>query len=396
MDTRPEQQGKWQPGGLNWPEIRPIYPCPDTPQYTQQLPRPNPGIELPSEPIECEGWVLVNLQHYIDAQFATFAEKRLVGVGPEQWYFGRTDGWVLYFWNTDDTGELGRRPVGFFDLRVIVHTGVLGAGGLFKVDAGLNGGELSFKVKSRHEAEMWASAMRQALVAKVHMDRIHKEEGLERAQLARSTFHASPPKGGTEMMSFQEPTRQVYYVNPQRVKALRKIWESCVSGADRGPNVDTYIELFDMYNADMNDDLDLNEMEVMVRDLAVVREQELERVLAVSRARMLDSRRLKLDGAAALSRWQREIGAPGKRLQQMYDCYLQAGGAESRAILLRSEMDTSRDGRVTPSEFLQNAPIFLMPPAELLLEAQFYKQCEQAMRADRHQEDEEDGGCLQM
>lgn len=397
MDTRPEQQGKWQPGGLNWPEIRPIYPCPDTPQYRLQLPRPHCGIELPPEPIHCEGWVLVNVRSYLDAQHATFAERHLVGLSPEQWYFGRIDGWVLYFWRTDDAGEFGRHPAGFIDLRMIVHAGVLGADGLFKVAAGMNGGEISFKVKSRHEAEKWASAMRQALVAKVHIDRIHKEEGLEQAALARSTFHSAPAKGvgGTEMMSFQE-VRQRSYVNPQRVRALQAIWEACVAGADRAPDPDKYIELYDLYNSNMDDNLDLDEVEVMVRDLATVREQELERALAVSRARMLDSRQLKLNGAFALARWQKTIGEPGEKLQQMYNGYLQAGGVESRAVLLRSELDTSRDGRVTPSEFLQNAPAFLLPPAELLLEAQFYSNCEQELRRERQQEDEEDGGCLSM
>jgi len=396
MDTRPEQQGKWQFGGLNWPEIHPLYPCPDTPQYRLQVPRPKSGIQLPSDPIQCEGWVLVNLRNGFDAQFATFAEKHLVGAGPEQWYFGRIDGWVLYFWKTDDAGEIGRHPAGFIDLRTIVHAGVLRTGNLFKVEAGLNGGELTFKVKYLNEAEMWTSAMRQALVAKVHQDRIRKEEGRERAALARSTFHAAPPTPtgdfSSEMNNFQVRS----YVDPHRLRTLRRIWSTCVAGADRAPDPDNYIELYDMYNADMNDDLDLDEVEAMIKDLASVREQELQRMLAVTRERLLDSRQLKLNGPAALSRWRKEIGEPGERLQQMYNCYIQAGGAESRAVLLRSELDTSRDGFVGPSEFLQNAPIFLLPAHELLLEGTFYQNCQNALRRERHQEDEEDGGCLSM
>lgn len=400
MDTRPEHN--WQPGGLNWPEIRPIYPCPDTPQYRPQLPRPHSGIELPSEPIQCEGWVLVNLRNAIDAQLATFAERHLVGVGPEQWYFGRIDGWALYFWETDDAGEHARHPAGFMDLRTIVHTGVLRADGLFKVQVDLPGGELYFKVNTRQEGEMWASAFRQALVAKVHMDRIHKEEGRERAMQARNTFHSAPPKGSgdafafsSEMKGFKEGGQQTY-VHPQRARALHEIWAACVAGADRAPDPDIYIELFDMYNANMDDDLDLDEVEVMVRELASVRQQELERKLEVTRQTLLDPRRLKLNGPAALSRWRKEIGEPGDRLKQMYNCYLQGGGAESRAILLRSELDTSRDGQVGPSEFLLNAPVFLLPPAELLLEAKFYTNCENELRRERDQEDEEDGGCLSM
>jgi len=346
----------------------------------------------------CEGWVLVNLRNGFDAQMATFAEKHLVGVGPEQWYFGKIDGWVLYFWKTDDAGEQGRQPAGFIDLRPIVHAGVSHLGDLFKVEAGMNGGQFTFKVKSSSEAQMWASAMRQALVGKVHQDRIHKEEGRERAALARSTFRSAPQRNGgfsSEMNSFQE-SRAQFYVDPQRQRILQRIWSTCVSGAGRKPDPDNYVALFDLYNADMNDDLDLDEVEVMVRDLASVRESELERMLAVTRERLLDSRLLKLNGPTALSRWQNEIGEPGERLKQMYNGYLQAGGAESRAVLLRSELDTSHDGRISASEFLQNAPIFLLPPSELLLEAKFYQNCQQELDRDRKQEDDEDGGCLQM
>lgn len=379
-----------------------MYPCPDTPQYTKQCARCVPRLEFPSTAIQCQGWVRTNLNNIIDSQSQTFADRYLVGQGSQNWYYARIDGWVLHFWDTDATGaEVDRitaHSVGLLDLRTVVHVEACKSrGGFHEVIIGMSNGSFSFGVQEAKAVQMWTQHIQQAIVENIHLQRVHREAGRERAHSTKSRIVIPSIKGQnrTELMLGADQLKH-YSVSPDRAGTLRRLWVDCLRTAEQGAQPETFAALFALYNFDGDDNLDLDEVEIMLQELLVMRQQELRNALESQRQKVVTEERIILDGSLALQQWQKAVGDPGQKLQKQYNSMLQGGGLESRAILLRSELDTSRDGRVSLCEFLQGAPQFLLPRRELLLEAQFYKSCAAAFAQITANEDryEEEGGCL--
>lgn len=420
---RPPMQppiGTWQHSPAGWcppsgavlprdsfrsgPAARPVYPSPDTPQYLGRRDPPTQLFPPPSEAVKAEGWVHTSLRSMVERDRETFADKYLVGESDQQ-YFSRTSGWELEFWNSNtDKASVMRgmvHPVGCIDLRMVVRVEAYKVpGGLHEISLKMRGGSFFFRVQKAEDAAMWSGCISQAIVERTHAERMHQQAGVDRAHSLHT--HVVQPKrggpGGAELKRGKDQMEH-YVVSPKREAALRRIWAKCLRAAAGGRSApaEAFSEMFMLYDFDADHNLDQDECEVMLRELILVRLKELKEALQAQREHVMTPQRIKLD-PDGLRMWQRTVGDPGNKLVQHYDRLLEHQGFESRAILLRSKLDTTPDGQVTHGEFVRSAPAFLLPQRELLLEAQFYKSCGTAKEhfqfGDKDEEAAEEAGCL--
>lgn len=94
-----------------------------------------------------------------------------------------------------------------------------------------------------------------------------------------------------------------------------------------------------------------------------------------------------------------QVGTLAKSLTKHYNNMLQGSGFRSRALVLRSALDTSHDGHVCKGEFLRNGPELLLPGKELRMEARYYELVgkmmeKQARLRGEDEESEDEGGCV--
>jgi len=332
----------------------------------------------------------------VDFQSRTFAERYLLG-RREQPYFARISGWELEFWDpaTDNARVLlgMAHPVGSLDLRAVLHVEAFEVRReLYQVSIGMGGGSFSFHVRSREEADMWSQGLAWALIEHARVSREHLQGGLERSQDRVShVVQARPPSDA----GCGEAAPLRHEVSPMRKATLRRLWIQCLRAVANGGAAPSaaFADMFDLYDVDRDANLDLDELETMLRDLLAVRRDELESALAVQRERVVTPERIMLNGNA-LALWRKTVGDPGSGLLMHYEHMLQPRGFESRAVLLRSNLDSSHDGQVTLKEFVLGAPLLLLPQQELFQEAQFYKACHHVKEEFLEHHEKEEKGCL--
>jgi len=397
MPLQPDPADARVRGENDGPIVRPVYPSPDTPQYRGRVDARVSELDLAQPSGSAQGYVWTSLLNMVDYTSMSFAEHYLLGRS-EQPYFARTSGWELQFWEptTDNVKILMDRahPIGSLDLRTVMHVEAFKVRHKFyQVNLGMPEGSFCFHVQTREEADMWAQCASQALVDFTLIKRAKWQEGLERAQSTVSRVVQARPRADRG----DEDDAPRYEVDPGREEGLRGIWIQCLRAVGDGgaPPPQAFADLFALYNADRDEDLDQGELELMIRELVAVRRTELQRALAIQRGQVVTPARIMLN-PDALVVWGKTVGEPGDKLLKSYDSMLQQRGFESRAVLLRSSLDTSHDGQVNLGEFVRGAPQFLLPQQELFREVQFYRACKDMKREFLEEHEKEEPGCLQQ
>jgi len=164
-----------------------------------------------------------------------------------------------------------------------------------------------------------------------------------------------------------------------------------------------YKNLYDLYDINQDGNIDLQELEVMIKELLIVRREEAKRVMdefanrRSSHGGLDREQRILLDMEGEARDWGERIGKQGKSLLDHYNFMLREG-LQNRCIILRSQLDYTHDGRISLQEFLDGAGIFILPTQELQKEVDFYTLYAKQMRADaiRRGDDVAYDGCIQQ
>lgn len=415
-----------KPFTLEPPKIQEVRPGPDTPQYGGKGVRHLSRLQalLPSAAVACESWGQAKLKNKLDCLEETIAEKYLMGIACD-WYYLRIDGWVLAFWKDakivhNPGGPGAIHPVGWLDLRLVQAVEGYSEGGgqitglaPFRVDVSLKTGCFVFRVQDYGQMNAWVRTISQAIAENMQQIRVKMDVGREIARVSHAQnrkftaqldarTHREVVKGGAGgNMQIAADHSQHYSMCPGRAKDLKTLWEKCVRRASVGQEMpEIFAAMFALYDFDGDNNLEVTELEVMLRELFVVRRKELNAALALQRQYVLNADRLILGMQKEEELWQSRVGGLGKKLQAHYDGMLHGEGLDNRVHLLRSQLDHDHDGVVTLSEFMRRATYFLLPRQELMEEAQFYQRCEESLARSRHGHDSDDeheeGGCLQQ
>merc|ERR1712232_1264772 len=110
-----------------------------------------------------------------------------------------------------------------------------------------------------------------------------------------------------------------------------------------------------LFDENGNGDLDVTEVEHMVRDLATMRMTVIQGALAKQMSRMDQTGELMMGSNRDMDEFQRKIAGPGQELIEHYKRLLAPGGS-TRAAILRQHLDVNHDGRVKRDEFVWCAP----------------------------------------
>lgn len=405
-----------QPEVQGYSATHSLRPHPQTPSYGVADARRPPLIEMPSSSVHCEGWGQANLQHKVDYSELSFADKYLQGPPRARTFWLRTDGWVLCFWDpalwderAADRGHLF--PVGWLDLRSVMAPQYRRAGMdsfqstfQFEVIAHTKTGRFLFEVPTESDAAMWVHCMNAALVEGRTLEMKHHQAALAAAEMddayagvgvvgKRHYVEAPMPRSNYSGSECSEPYIEV---SAARAAVLKSIWVKCLRCAIHGQTPQVFQEMFRLYDDNSDYMLQVEELEVLLKELLWVRRETLRQA---REEQMQDGRRAQ-HGLSKLDFDERaEVGKLAKELDAHYE-FLRKDGYRSRALVLQSALDTSHDGYLTEGEFVRGAPELILPGRELWMEAKFYERAgaQLARRAKLRGEDcdsEDEGGCVQ-
>jgi len=383
---------------------RPFRPPPHTPQYHRGYCHRQcriPEIPLPSDAVQCEGWCRAWLQHRADYQKESFADKYMVGTGHERWYYLKTDGWTLSFWDENAYDPVAEEhghiyPVAWVDMRLVQDVAGRPARGGVEVLMHTRTGRMTFWVHTDDEANRWIQCIMAASVENqmAMFERRREAKDLDFVERSATSGQARV-RGKAVRVAEQEEVRETVHVPPYRQQALRQLWKRCLTTVSQGDRPDVFKELFDLYDVNGDQTLQVEELEHLLRELLAVRRGELEKS---ERRAMSDERQMELAVSDAELKEREEVGKLAEELSKHYNNLLSGSGFRSRAMVLRSALDSSKDGRVCKGEFLRNGPELLLPGKELRREAAYYEKVgrmmEKSARLRGEDESEDEGGCV--
>jgi len=365
-------------GPVVWPD-RPVVPCPDTPQYGEpRLAGLMWGLNHPAQPSRATrfgGWCHANLRSYFDLAEMTARQKLTRAF---DLYYAETQGWILNFWRKDfmdeidDPPEYRTPPAGWLDLRHLyaAYAQYQRLAGKFpyEVVLGYPTGHFTFSVELAEQAEVWS---------KVFNNIIYDGVMIDQEQKAR-----------------EKPLEIVSAPDPARMRQLRALWLDCVHAASLGTSshCSVYAELYSLYDSDGGNDLSYEELEACVRDLILVRKNEVQKILVQEeRAKYANTRSVLEAGNQNQLKLRRSVEI-GKRLSEHYEGLLERDAFLRHLVELRLALDRSKDGWVSIDEFMFYAPDLLMNPRLLAVEAEYLGLSRGIARAAR----DDEGGCVQQ
>lgn len=407
-------------------EVTPVLGAPRTLQYKGMLHKMPMFPSMPSEQVSCEGWGRAAVKNLADWLDQSFADKYIEGMGDTEWHFIRIDGWILQFWNPDTWHPLATDshevlPAGWIDLRMVRGVGIDKLTGRWNIDCpcevqvSCRSGYMSFFVRTEEEAAKWFEAIQAGFSEHQLNEEAKRARAAERAEDIHSrTVQIGEVVRGPGGVTLERGKDLLLHVavDPARAELLRELWVKCVrasvgqGGTDmQGP----FMDMYRIYDFDEDDNLRMDELEVMLKELLAVRWAEYQKALQEQEEVVLSHSRLQLNAAEEERTWRGSVGLLGDRLKIIYSDLMQEHGFQKRVAVLRGRLDISHDGIVTCEEFTEAAPQLMLPIQELQIEAKFYGHCSVALqkvtRLDRElrkldpeagsDSESSDEGCLQ-
>jgi hypothetical protein len=264
-------------------------------------------------------------------------------------------------------------------------------------------GEMKFRVYSLSEAKNWEAA----ITGVIAENTLIKQEMTSAAQLANEDTAVDPSQAAaieSELLfgppEVRRPMNDIsaaacdggVAVLPPRLRELGRLWCQALNAAATGP-VPAWVfeDMWSLFDTNRNGDLDVRELETLVRDLATVRLTNVRHALDRAMSRMDATGQLTIMANNTMNEWQRTVAEPGRQLIAHYEQLL-APGISTRAAFMKQHLDVNHDGHVRKEEFIRAAPVFLLPTRELRDEAYFLGSCD--TRDKGHHDDE--AGCLQQ
>jgi len=403
-------------------EYKPRYPAPETPTYFC-LAKDALSREIKVEQRWCsttEGfgtWGRANITNMCDVAVMNWKERM---TNPWQWLFVHADGWLLNFWaddfylaqGTDTQGSAAIRPLASIDIRQIILVNINkdassaeGYQAPWRVCINFQNGFFPFRVRTQDEAQAWNARIMKGVVENV------------RIGSAKQTYMHN-----LHLHDEVEPHR--IEKDPARLDSLRKLWHQAIEAVDRGTKAprQLFFDLYRVYDALDNShfevqlpqhhpwdiqakapgvdhlkhdevpepgqgdgNLTMAEIEVMARELIEMKIEEV-RQIVVSQEKVLYSSHRPVQAFHEVKlKW---TIAEGKELLEHYKAQMNPADFFDRVVNFHHRTDISREGRVDVIEFMNAAPIFLLPMMELKKEGLFFHS---AMESDlgSHKEEEE-------
>jgi len=411
------------------PPPKPVYPAPITHQYCgaddESAARHTLHVELPSDTVDLmESLAKASIRSFSDTRQLTIAQKYLTGNSNDKWYHVTTDGWAMSFWDPrywdPEMAALSRLvPIAWYDLRQFKAVEIDWLQGQEYADApwlitiSQSSGRFTFRVRTEAEAAGWIKAINNAIAESILMHQRHVSEARSLAQDTHTHVvqHNGMNQKGVKMHR-GEDNMMHYSLDPKRALHLRRLWIKCLHSMIRCQRPEIFGELFDLYDLDGNEYLSVEEMEMMLKELFVVRKQELERVIEEEIGQVYTPERIALDGERELQEFKTLFYDIGGKLKDHYKRMMTLSNFRTRSAFFWSKLDVNFDGNVSRGEFERRAPDVLMPLEELELEAKFYEGCSKALdkvKAEKNmqqmlervkkgdmpapQSEEEEGGC---
>jgi len=423
VEDRAKPSGELYPPGQNpifndpWATVpQPVLPAPNTPQYGGPWTGGLDQMQMPSRLISFSGWAQAEICSREDPRM-TFAESVHRAQTGAPWYFVRVDGWTLKFFS--QTNMLNphaiqlttHRPETSLDVRFarrVESARQANAAVPFVVVVLFQTGRFIFSVRGEAEAQQWCQVI-QSLIGEFQ---IVCQRRMNNARQIASELNSV--NNGTFIVKYDAAKSQQgtsdHSVSPERQSQLRTLWGKCVKAAFYGQPVDNLVweGIFNVYDVNGDGDLSVGEIQLMAKDLFVVRRRELEVALDRQNHTTLNENKLLLDCKRQVTEQWNTVGMIGQRLMQDYDAKLSKEGFDSRCIALHSQLDVDASGHVSLSEFCAGAPLVLLPQRELKVEAQFYHVCSKAIQRTRkaelwikhaageYDDDNDEGICVQQ
>jgi len=368
-------------------EYHPIYPSPQTAQYgmsereveaadvlVQEQWCSKENADMSPMPENKGTWGRANLKHICDYAMMNWKERLTTAA---VWSYIHVDGWNINFWPADfatvqaadNSSGQGLNPIACIDIRQIFAvtlsrdaSTIEGSMCPWEVHIIFQTGFFGFRVRTQQEADAWETRVMQGVVENVRMSNA-------RAKFAQRL--ASLDDG--------EQNHQVKE-DPARTAALAKIWHRAIQSVERGikPSKQDFFDLYNLYDnigGGGGDDetignLTMSEIETMAKELLELKVAEVkaevvkqEKVLFSDHRPVSSSREVHL----------RHTIQQGRTLLAHYDRLQDPKTFFDRVVAFHHSTDISREGRVDLAEFMNSAPIFMLPNTELRHEGVFFR-----------------------
>lgn len=277
-------------------------------------------------------------------------------------------------------------------------------------------GGYGFRVKHPDQAEAWESAIRNVITQKVAMDEYRRKSSmgqmgynvkaepfLMEAQRMMQGLSPDeplrPPKAPWQRFQSMsggygdEDETRIEPVDPGRAKKLTKLWWQCVkdAAAVSATEDSVYSDLFDLYDGSQEGNLTIDEVAVLVRELAAVRQNQLVWTLQ-QEGHHYDA--LHFDGSVVSDnelQLMEKVKGLAEELTAIYQENLSDNSLNMKAIAVHEVLDLTHDNSVNAREFVHGAPMVVIQAKTLQMEAQFYKLKNKLMQ---HKQDDEANGCV--
>jgi len=404
---------------IKFGEFSPIYPTPETPQYgcwaKDSLERENKVQEEFCSKLEDFGcFGRANLRGVCDTATMSFAERM---VTPWQWTFIHADGWNINFWPENfhmfkDTGKDDGSvcPIASLDIRQILAANYQreassseGALAPFEVHVNFQTGYFPFRVVDELEAQEWCVRIMKGVVETVKVQQV-REKYMQ--------HHNKMDELEVEAHRIER--------DPVRCQKLADLWHQAVESVERGarPTRQIFFELYALYDClDLppeygesfaeeeerrgDGNLTMYEIEVLCREFLDMKYHEVQAIVVRQEKDLFHPHRPVGASREHSLRWTID---QGRELMEHYQNQRNPKDFFDRVVNFHHRCDISREGRVDPQEFLNAAPVFLMPNMELRKEGLFFASAEESSpdahreRRQEHgapepEEEEESGGC---
>jgi len=339
-----------------------------------------------------------------------------------QWCFIHADGWQLNFWDENfwlhkdsDNGEESRvNPIASLDIRIMFSVNVKnepnseeGYRCPWEVQLNFKTGFFTFRVKSEEEAQAWNVRIMQGVVQSVKISQMHQQY-----------MH------NLHLHDEAEPFR--IEKDPERARQLRQIWHAAISAIEKGirPPKKIFMQLYQLYDAlDVNNyqiqlphhawgapthadhhvhmnlladqfaandegdgNLTMAEIEVMAKELLDMKYQQIKSIVIAQEQVLYSTHRPPSAYHEVKLKWTIQ---QGRELMERYERMMEPSDFFDRVVNFHHRTDFSRDGKVDVREFINSAPVFLMPFTELKKEGLFFRSAEES-EPKKHIEHEEE------
>lgn len=405
-------------------EYHPLYPVPETPQYLI-FPEDSERMCVEAEQRWCSKaqpfgtWGRADLTNMCDLSamdWKTRFKNRW------HWVFIHADGWNLNFWHEDfwlcrdsdsTLTDSHNRPIASLDIRHIFAVNVANdtaseEGYLcpWTVHLNFRTGYFVYRVKTQDEARAWNVRIMQGVV-----------EAVKIGQMRSQYMH------DLHLHDEVEPYR--IEKNPDRMERLKEIWEKAVESVDRGvrPPRQLFFDLYHLYDAldvkryqvqlphvlpgqsispeqrselihlhgtqaddgEPDGNLSMAEIEIMAKEFIEMKHEFVRRVVYAQEKTLYSPHKPPSAIHEVKLRWTID---QGRKLMREYERTLAPKDFFDRVVNFHHRTDISREGKVDVNEFMNAAPVFLLPVKELRAEGLFLSAAEES-EPHAHREMEE-------